>query len=541
MKKGFTLVEIIISITLLLLMGTGVTFFFVNKNLDKNLENTTNKILEAANLYVRTEVDDNGELYLNRVMNSAKGVKITLTNLVEKGYIDKSLKDDINDNIGTPANNEDYYVMFLKGEGEKNKYCDDGSTIILASWTIAKDKDIFLCDNLKSNVNILDLHKNTKMKVSLNKFAVSKEFYDSVADANKDSYLTYQENGPFTYYNESTKVIYTYYRGAVDNNYVKLGQDSEGNDLYWRILWVSDNNKMKLVLDNEVPLYIPNKYGQPLLMTSNDNVITNFHSYKAPFDFSFFKYNEEEQESSKIFSVNDADFLNAFIDLGKSNVYNTFYNTANIKWYNTTDLKSYEYLIKTNNFCYSDCYEDNGLTERYLQSNNFECVRGMDDDTPICKYTGNNVSSPVGFLTYGDVVRSGLSGKTSLNLLNSGNFLINSKSSFITSDKSYANLYGTDTEYSYYYYSINGIDSSYTTDEIWGTGYKYTLKNIDTNSTLIDKYRSGSSSSAYRNFIMKKSIFIGTALKPVIVIDTTNIKLSDALGTKESPYEIIVK
>ena len=248
-KQAFTLIEIIISIVLLSILGiiSIITVKINNKN--NELNNISNKIIDAANVYVEIEKDENGNSYLEEVAKGAKGIKIPITTLADKGYIEKTTEEKLYTlNNTTKKDGESYYIMFVNG-GTNQSYCESNQIQAISSWTI-EGKTIYLCENYNNkDENIITKNENNNVKVHLEKFAVSKEYYDSITDSNKDNYLTYKENGIFNYYNEETKKLFTYYRGAVNNNYLKLGS-KDGKDLYWRIVWYSyDEKKMKLILD----------------------------------------------------------------------------------------------------------------------------------------------------------------------------------------------------------------------------------------------------------------------------------------------------
>ena len=106
--------------------------------------------------------------------------------------------------------------------------------------------------------------------VEMNKNAVSKEYYESLSDDKKTAF-TPDENNIYVYNAEQTDTVYIYFRGAINNNYLKLGSEN-GNDLLWRIIWLSDQNKMKLVLDKEIPLEIKNQKGNYIRINSGDNI-----------------------------------------------------------------------------------------------------------------------------------------------------------------------------------------------------------------------------------------------------------------------------
>ena len=58
MKRGFTIIEIIISLVIILSIGVSVIFVVINNKKDNNLINISKQILEAANLYINIEKDE---------------------------------------------------------------------------------------------------------------------------------------------------------------------------------------------------------------------------------------------------------------------------------------------------------------------------------------------------------------------------------------------------------------------------------------------------------------------------------------------------
>lgn len=153
-KKGFTLIEIIIAITLIVLIG-GVTTTLVIKsnNNKKTLEEITKKVLEAANVFIETEKDELGNYYSKGINSGGKGVRIPLNTLVDKGYVKESDSNEIKKL--SKLTDSDYYVLLVDGDyPEKQDYCKTGALLTIASWTIddtKKDKPIYLCDYETTN------------------------------------------------------------------------------------------------------------------------------------------------------------------------------------------------------------------------------------------------------------------------------------------------------------------------------------------------------------------------------------------------------
>ena len=57
-----------------------------------------------------------------------------------------------------------------------------------------------------------------------------------------------------TSYNLSTEVTTEetyYFRGAVNNNWVKFGKDSSNKDIYWRIIRINGDGSIRMIYRND--------------------------------------------------------------------------------------------------------------------------------------------------------------------------------------------------------------------------------------------------------------------------------------------------
>ena len=87
-KKGFTLVEILVSIGLLALLGTVIAISLNRVFKDNNIKNYNEyveKIKSSAMLYVSNTVDIINDL------NDSSFKIITIGNLTDNGYVDDTL------------------------------------------------------------------------------------------------------------------------------------------------------------------------------------------------------------------------------------------------------------------------------------------------------------------------------------------------------------------------------------------------------------------------------------------------------------------
>lgn len=150
MKKGFTLIEIIICITLITIIGVG-SFIGVKLVNDKikttKLEQITDKAIEAAQVYIETDKQSYNELYSNQ-----NGVSIPIKLLVDEGLLDIS-----NTTLEDKDLKDEYVVTFLGGSGGAEN-CEQITSS--ASW--ANDKPLYLCmrsDGTGANLAVIDPNK----------------------------------------------------------------------------------------------------------------------------------------------------------------------------------------------------------------------------------------------------------------------------------------------------------------------------------------------------------------------------------------------
>ena len=88
MKKGFTLIEIIVCIVLITLIAS-ITIISTNYNKDKDL---IKMLTDAALLYIDVEKDENGNNYQKEIISGRLGLKLPIKELVNKGYIKEEVE-----------------------------------------------------------------------------------------------------------------------------------------------------------------------------------------------------------------------------------------------------------------------------------------------------------------------------------------------------------------------------------------------------------------------------------------------------------------
>lgn len=198
-KKGFTLVEIIVCISLIAIIGVS-SFFgvkFVRKSIIiDNLEKINDKILAAAEVYIET----NEETY-NQLYNEKNGVVIPLNVLINDGLL--SLE---NTNLKQSDIEDEYVITALTNSTQSStNNCIDIRTE--TSWKNTSSAPIYICTDSNGNSNL------------------------SIINSNEVGNLNNVSREPY------------YFRGAFVNNYVKL---KNGDGTKYRIMYVDTDDSLVL-------------------------------------------------------------------------------------------------------------------------------------------------------------------------------------------------------------------------------------------------------------------------------------------------------
>ncbi len=190
-------------------------------------------------------------------------------------------------------NNEEYSnkiaVMI-----EKNGTYEESNKIPTKGYELNKEKSI--CSNVEDisySNNKLTLSNLSKDKTSCYLYfdetksgKVLKELgLESNGETNNfdgtacgDSSCTYQENG--VYEVEDDFGTSYYFRGTIDNNWVKFGKDSEGKDIWWRIIRINGDGTIRLIYvgtGDNVPDV--NEDATDVITNQNFNAGTNDNMY----------------------------------------------------------------------------------------------------------------------------------------------------------------------------------------------------------------------------------------------------------------------
>lgn len=277
-----------------------------------------------------------------------------------------------------------------------------------------------------------------------------------------------------------------YFRGAVNNNWIKYGKDSSNKDIYWRIIRINGDNSIRMIYSgtvNPISEYsVVNSNGVFMQTTTTGIRTTKFNNFSNRAEYVGYMYTTNSQHgyqtSSLIKNSVDNWFKNTTLNGDTNVVDNVFCNDRNLP-------RGTWNSIPTNNIEY-------GPRKRFLDSliPSLNCENSQDRFTKSTTIGNGKLIYPVGLITADEVSLAG--------------------SYWLSNNKTFY-LY---TGYNYYTMSPN----------------------------LVKKYSSGSIISYV--FIMTEegnmpnySVTSTAYIRPVINLNG-NVKLSGT-GTYDNVYEVV--
>ena len=295
-KKGFTLIEIIICISLIVIIGTAS--FFGVKTIKKNitvdrLEKINDKILAAAEIYIETNKETYDQLHKKK-----NGVVIPLNVLVNEGLLSLENTDLKQTDI------EDEYVITALTSSTPSSTSDCIDIRTSTSWMNTSSAPIYICTD--SNGNYTNIQ------------TISIEDLGNQSRLSRDTY---------------------YFRGVNANNWIKI------NDKYSRILSITPEDSMTLYTDyfwrrasGNVPtndeLYTTFGVTENMLNTIK-GVAVNSYNYTSKCSYSYdiesgiltgaIYSSDYIGNDVKVSHINCSDMLNSSLPLNSDNdVWTTF-------------------------------------------------------------------------------------------------------------------------------------------------------------------------------------------------------------------------
>ena len=197
-RRGFTLIEIIVSIAIIALIGVGsfVGINYINNQIViSRLNQITDKALNAAQVYIETN-----DVAYNEVYNNKSVAIIPLKTLVNEGLLNVD-----NTKLDDQDMEKNYVIQYLGGGGAGGSNCTDLSTII-TSWN--STTPIYICnDGAGGGINIKTIDKS--------------EYNNKMYSSSNEPY---------------------YFRGSLVRNYAKI----DGNNTLYRMVSIDTNDSIEL-------------------------------------------------------------------------------------------------------------------------------------------------------------------------------------------------------------------------------------------------------------------------------------------------------
>ena len=133
-------------------------------------------------------------------------------------------------------------------------------------------------------------------------------------------------------YTATTGMKSYYFRGAVDNNWVKFGKDSTGKDIYWRIIRINGDGSIRMIYTGTTAPTESTKVVMTGIGTQISKGAFNSNSNKA--EYVGYQYIEGQQHG-----YGKCNGTTASCTVNESTVYNSAIKQAIDKWYAGTTLE----------------------------------------------------------------------------------------------------------------------------------------------------------------------------------------------------------
>ena len=151
--------------------------------------------------------------------------------------------------------------------------------------------------------------------------------FSTVATTNEGMYAKEDD------YTATTGMKSYYFRGAVDNNWVKFGKDSTGKDIYWRIIRINGDGSIRMIYTGTTA---PTESTKAVMTGTGTQIGTSvFNSSYKKSEYVGYQYIEGQQHGyGKCDGTN-----NASCTVNGNTVYNSTIKQAIDKWYAGTTLE----------------------------------------------------------------------------------------------------------------------------------------------------------------------------------------------------------
>ena len=134
-----------------------------------------------------------------------------------------------------------------------------------------------------------------------------------------------------------------YFRGAINNNWVKFGKDSSNKDIYWRIIRINGDGSIRMIYSGTTA---PTSSTAAVMTGTGTQISTSvFNSRRDKAEYVGYQYIERQQHG-----YGKCNRTSANCTVNGNTVYNSAIKQAIDKWYAGTTLKDND-LIADQIFC----------------------------------------------------------------------------------------------------------------------------------------------------------------------------------------------
>ena len=248
-------------------------------------------------------------------------------------------------------------------------------------------------------------------------------------------------------YTATTGMKSYYFRGAVDNNWVKFGKDSTGKDIYWRIIRINGDGSIRMIYTGTTA---PTESTKAVMTGTGTQINATTYKFNSNYNkaqYVGYMYTEGQQHGNSTPST---------------------IKQAIENWYAGTTLKDNALISQDQIFCNDRSASSVGASYYYsayerLNSNKkpiLTCPEESDKFTSKDGSIGNKtLEYPVGLITADEVAMAGgkwATGNNSYYLYTNQNYWLGSPSYF--SSGTYADeFYVNSSGYLYYNSGVNSL------------------------------------------------------------------------------------
>ena len=154
-------------------------------------------------------------------------------------------------------------------------------------------------------------------------------------------------------YTETTGMKSYYYRGAVDNNWVKFGKEGD-KDIYWRIIRINGDGSIRMIYSGTTKpsedTSVTGSNGVYMTGTGTKITVDNKNTFKFNSSYNQAEYVGYQYIKGQQHGYGKCDGTNASCTVNGNTVYNSTIKQAIDKWYAGTTLKDND-LIADQIFC----------------------------------------------------------------------------------------------------------------------------------------------------------------------------------------------